>query len=175
MCDSISKIPSKLNKDEAIENFNIIIANIINYLCLIKIDFKKQLQSSNELQTNDNSKYLIDLFTNGIGNLTRKKIKPNDNSNSKPGGVFGINSNEQINENKLSKNPMFSELFFKNFPTKVTTPNSNTINRADTDPTGKSVSIFRNNVSYNKKNLFEDNEETKKGGKRLKKTRRQRK
>lgn len=175
LCDSISKIPSKLNKDEAIENFNIIIANIINYLCLIKIDFKKQLQSSNELQTNDNSKYLIDLFTNGIVNLTRKKIKPNDNSNSKPGGVFGINSNEQINENKLSKNPTFSELFLKNFPTKVTTPNSNTINRAETDPIGRTVSNFRDNVSYNKKNLFEDNEETKKGGKRLKKTRRQRK
>lgn len=175
LCDSISKIPSKLNKDEAIGNFNIIIANIINYLCLIKIDFKKQLQSSNELHTIDNSKYLIDLFTNGIGNLTRKKIKPNDNSNSKPGGVFGINSNEQINENKLSKNPIFSELFLKNFPTKVTTPNSNTINRAETDPTGKTVSNFRDNVSYNKKNLFEDNEETKKGGKRLKKTRRQRK
>jgi hypothetical protein len=204
-CDSIKKISSKLNKDSAIANFNSIIANIIRFLYenQIQIDSNNQLQSNDILQSN--KIFLIHLFTGGVENFTKTKIKPNDNSEPIP-SVFGFNPNRQITNNNLLNNEVFSSLFSKKFYTTVTTPNTHTLARGETDPTGATVYKADNNIinikkadnniinEKNTKKSFNedldspipsnistlemnesnnsDDEEIKKGGKKLKKTRR---
>jgi hypothetical protein len=201
-CESIIKISSKLNKDSATGNFNSIIANIIRFLYENQI----QIDSNNKLQANDilelNKIFLIDLFTGGVENLTKTKIKPNDNSEPIP-SVFGFIPDRQITNNNLLKNKDFSRLFSTKFPTTVTTPNTFTLVRGQTDPTGKTVyNVDNNKIIWKKKTKNQsfiddlnspvissnintqktiesdnsdnsDNEEMKKGGKKLKKTRRQ--
>jgi len=211
-CESIIKISSKLNKDSATANFNSIIANIIRFLYenQIQIDSNNQLQSNDILQSNNilqsNDEFLIDLFTGGVENFTKKKIKPNDPKDNSESiqSVFGFKPNRQITNNELLKNEAFSRLFSRKFHTTVTTPNTHTLARGETDPTGATVyNVNNNKINWEKtnNNSFNydldspgiissnintqktiesdksdnsDNEEMKEGGKKLKKTRRQR-